>query len=97
MIGLGEIIIIFILIINFGILIWSFVYVNKKAAEIKRLNPYALDTWKVVVIHIFIIIIGSSIGGYLFPLILKFFANPISCLILPIYLKIKYKNVYPKK
>ncbi len=95
MIGPTEIILLAIIVLYLGFVIWSFSYVIRKSSEIKRLNPYALSVWKFVIIHIFIIIVVNSIGVYILPSVLKLFVHPISCLILPVYLKIKYKNVCP--
>ena len=94
MVGPAEILLLVLIVLYLGFVAWSFRYVIRKADEIRKINPYALVVWQVVVIHIFIIVIVNSIGIYLFPHVLKLFAHPISCIILPIYLKLKYKSVY---
>ena len=95
MIGITEILVLIILALNLIVTVWSFTYVVKKSDIIKKRNPYAFNVWIVVVIHIFIIIFVDSIGGYLLSILihplLAPFIHPISCLILPIYLKRKYK------
>ena len=84
MVGLADILLLVLIVLYLGFLAWSFRYVIRKADEIKKNNPYALAVWQVVAIHLFIIVIVNSIGIYLFPHVLRLFAHPISCIILPI-------------
>ena len=97
MIGPIELIILFIFFLNIGLFIWSITYITKKADEIKRRNPLALKVWQVVVIHIFIIIVVNSILSYLVSILINpvvtFFIAPFGCLVLPIYMKAKYKKI----
>lgn len=96
MVGIPEIIVLAIIGLNLAVSVWSFMYVFRKAAAIKKLNPYELAVWQIVIIQIFVIFFVDSIGAFFLPILLKPLIHPLSCLIMPIYLKRKYKIAMEK-
>jgi hypothetical protein len=94
MIDLANILIALLIASSVVFMAWSFLYVIKKARDIRRRTPEAPSVWKMVVLHIImILVVGATVNMIVPEEKIDVLYECLGWVIMPIYLNRKSRGL----